>query len=601
MTTILNELFNSETRVRILSLLFRDEAAHYYVQQITKLTRSDVANVHRELRKLDRLGVIGRTVVGNRTYYSLDAASPAYAGLKLLFANEGVRSSSAASPTIMLPMQRGIPERVAALTRNREWYHQRFDGSPLFIGAIAEAEVMREDRKPAGTEADVRICFFSEGRADWYLDMADVRRGAAAVVEQARKDPSASKKILGAWRRDEEAFDRFFSEEFPSIVLRELGTDALRRLWERYWRLAIRRLTSSSVIDHFALGTDEMIRNLLRKEVFARRAGKSLKESEFTGIFAAATAPVHLSFINQAEIDLLKIAVGLSHETLEEYRKCYFWISNNYVRAETLPVAHFKNEIRAWKLSGKNLRDEMRKITETPHQNKAKKRSLFRRFSFSSELRTLITVSEDFSWWQDERKKATYFNIHIGSAILREIARRRKYVAEDLKYCVASEIVLLIDGRGPTPRELRDRRRSCMYVATRDGFFLERGKRVEELRRAMLGETDLKDVQDIRGLSACLGRAVGTVKVVGSATEIGKVQKGDVLVAVMTRPDYVPAMRKAVAVVTNEGGVTSHAAIVSRELGIPCIIGTKIATQVFKDGDVVEVNANHGWVRKVQQ
>jgi len=58
----------------------------------------------------------------------------------------------------------------------------------------------------------------------------------------------------------------------------------------------------------------------------------------------------------------------------------------------------------------------------------------------------------------------------------------------------------------------------------------------------------------------------------------------------------VPAMKKAAAIVTNEGGVTSHAAIVSRELGIPCVIGTKIATEVLHDGDLVEVDANHGKV-----
>jgi len=65
----------------------------------------------------------------------------------------------------------------------------------------------------------------------------------------------------------------------------------------------------------------------------------------------------------------------------------------------------------------------------------------------------------------------------------------------------------------------------------------------------------------------------------------------------MTRPEFLPAMKKSVAVVTDEGGLTCHAAIVSRELGIPCIIGTKIATKVLKTGDLVEVNANHGVVR----
>ena len=64
----------------------------------------------------------------------------------------------------------------------------------------------------------------------------------------------------------------------------------------------------------------------------------------------------------------------------------------------------------------------------------------------------------------------------------------------------------------------------------------------------------------------------------------------------MTRPEFLPAMKKASAIVTDEGGITSHAAIVSRELGIPCIIGTKNATEILKNGDLVEVKANHNMV-----
>ena len=67
----------------------------------------------------------------------------------------------------------------------------------------------------------------------------------------------------------------------------------------------------------------------------------------------------------------------------------------------------------------------------------------------------------------------------------------------------------------------------------------------------------------------------------------------------MTTPDYVPAMRKASAVVTDEGGITCHAAIFSREINKPCVIGTKFATQVLKDGDIVEVDADNGIVRKI--
>jgi pyruvate,water dikinase len=69
----------------------------------------------------------------------------------------------------------------------------------------------------------------------------------------------------------------------------------------------------------------------------------------------------------------------------------------------------------------------------------------------------------------------------------------------------------------------------------------------------------------------------------------------------MTVPDFVPAMSKAVAFVTDEGGITSHAAIVSRELGIPCVVGTKIATRALRDGDLVEVDASRGIVRVVER
>ena len=85
-----------------------------------------------------------------------------------------------------------------------------------------------------------------------------------------------------------------------------------------------------------------------------------------------------------------------------------------------------------------------------------------------------------------------------------------------------------------------------------------------------------------------------------SFDEIPKMQKGEILVASMTRPEYVPAMKKAVAIVTDEGGLMSHAAIVSRELGIPCIVGTKIATSTLKTGDIVEVDADKGIVRKIK-
>lgn len=100
----------------------------------------------------------------------------------------------------------------------------------------------------------------------------------------------------------------------------------------------------------------------------------------------------------------------------------------------------------------------------------------------------------------------------------------------------------------------------------------------------------------VKGLGASPGVAYGKVVIVKSVAEIDRVKQGDVLVAVMTNPDFVPAMRRAAAIVTDEGGRTCHASIVSRELGLPCIVGTKNATQVLKEGQEITVDATRGIV-----
>jgi pyruvate,water dikinase len=102
----------------------------------------------------------------------------------------------------------------------------------------------------------------------------------------------------------------------------------------------------------------------------------------------------------------------------------------------------------------------------------------------------------------------------------------------------------------------------------------------------------------LNGAAASVGLKAGPVKVIHKPTEIDKVLEGDVLVTEMTSPDYVPAMRRAAAIVTDTGGRTSHAAIVSRELGIPCVVGTGTATAKLKSGQVVTVDGAQGKVYK---
>ena len=108
---------------------------------------------------------------------------------------------------------------------------------------------------------------------------------------------------------------------------------------------------------------------------------------------------------------------------------------------------------------------------------------------------------------------------------------------------------------------------------------------------------------EVIGQPACKGIVQGKAKIIPLSMNpekyLSKMEKGDILVSDTTGPELMPAIEKAAAIVTDEGGMMSHAAIISREFNTPCVVGTKYATKVFKDGDLIEVNANNGIVKKI--
>ncbi|MBI2008150.1 phosphoenolpyruvate synthase, partial [Candidatus Amesbacteria bacterium] len=109
------------------------------------------------------------------------------------------------------------------------------------------------------------------------------------------------------------------------------------------------------------------------------------------------------------------------------------------------------------------------------------------------------------------------------------------------------------------------------------------------------GVSQLKII--LKGAPASPGIISGPVKII-NVRQLDKVKSGDILVTDMTTPDFVPAMKRATGIITNRGGLTSHAAIVSRELGVPCVVGTETATKILKDGMFIPLNGTSGEVYK---
>jgi len=150
-------------------------------------------------------------------------------------------------------------------------------------------------------------------------------------------------------------------------------------------------------------------------------------------------------------------------------------------------------------------------------------------------------------------------------------------------------------------KKIKERSNENIFIIQgeiKDSYYFEK---LKEEYGFELEKIDVPDrVEEVTGQIACKGNAKGRVRVIMKREDVQKMQDGEVLVSSMTVPDFLPAMKKAVAFVTDEGGITCHAAIVARELNKPCIIGTKIATKVLRGVHIVEVDADQGIVRKIR-
>jgi phosphohistidine swiveling domain-containing protein len=174
-----------------------------------------------------------------------------------------------------------------------------------------------------------------------------------------------------------------------------------------------------------------------------------------------------------------------------------------------------------------------------------------------------------------------------------KVAEKLKIPRELTSLITHEELVDILEGEKTiTRQELEQRKKGCYFYLLDDKIVFS----YDEIS-SLAGEDHSKK-DSVTGDVAFEGKATGRIRIINNPKSISKFEEGDILVSINTNPSLMPAIRKAAAIVTNEGGILCHAAVISRELKIPCIIGTKIATKVFKDGDVVEVDAEEGVVRK---
>lgn len=341
---------------------------------------------------------------------------------------------------------------------------------------------------------------------------------------------------------------------------------------------------------------------------------------EITRVMAA---PAHVSFMEHEHARILRLALALyrrvrrrpqlaidelgkkSRDELTALSRDYFWTNNSYSTVIRLRPDDFlqkvKREIqekppRAIRRELDSLRTKVKRL-QSGHVRLQKK------YSFSPELMRHFKLVQYLGEWIDDRKSYMLRSNHYLEQYCQELARRFRLPVHDVRYYLPDEFkILLLHGRRLSTRVITARQKLSAYVIEKKGRMaiptIYYGQRAGKILRTIQSKFRVKKGQ-VAGqvASAPVKKFSGVVQIVRDSHRETFVP-GRILVASMTRPDFVPLLRRAAAIITDEGGLTCHAAIVARELKLPCIIGTKNATAEFRTGQRVTMDLETGKIIK---
>ena len=203
---------------------------------------------------------------------------------------------------------------------------------------------------------------------------------------------------------------------------------------------------------------------------------------------------------------------------------------------------------------------------------------------------------------EEKRQKIEHIS-DIRSVVIVEFIKEKYPEYKEIANMMLPEEMYLLEKRKLNNKELKEIKKRQKGECMINGKELPIENLEKELlkRNLKIPKEKVSNVKELKGQIACKGKVKGKVRLILYKEQIKDIKDREILVTEMTTPDYVPAMKKAAAIITNEGGVTCHAAIASRELRKPCIIGTKIATKIFKNGMLVEVDADKGIIKILEK
>ncbi|HLD17907.1 MAG TPA: PEP-utilizing enzyme [Patescibacteria group bacterium] len=457
----------------------------------------------------------------------------------------------------------------------------------------------------------------------YLLDMDLWNKDRAILQKRIEQNPEELDRLIECSEQWGQEMNRFTSQARSANLSSWSGTD-LWNFYERFANLQARQYAVGILLPLLEVGGVSFLESFLKTFLASR-----LSPEEAARAFAVFTTPLKNSFALDQEDALLELAprcfsnkacrdVLENHlpneipsllqqsapeisEALRGHAEKFGWVYYVYAGPAfgEMQFVEFLQDLLHKRIQPEG--ETQRKKEERCRLAEERKKYLEQLRPDESTKRLLLLVNE-YVWAKPRRKDYQSHSYFHMESFFREFSRRFDVSLKHARSATQKQIrEALLEGKIDPSVLDRQYKHHLVSMDERETIVISgnEAKQFSTLHVLQSASEEMASVSELSGSTAFPGTATGSVRLINRPEDMQKMQPGDILVSVATTPSIVTAMKKAAAIVTDEGGLTCHASIVSRELHIPCVVGTKIATKVLHDGDLVEVNADKGVVKKI--
>lgn len=564
---MLEKLFSSKIKYKILDYFLKEQDKEIYPAYLSKAINEDPGNVSRELQKLANWGLLRVSRKHKKSIYSLDKRKRHVYHLERLFYLEDKGEEWS--------IMEDVPSNM----------------NPTITSSYVNSAYIEKLFKDIGIKKTPKKYMVVFSRGGWKLCFPKENYNACSktvlkmIIDNPEKGIRLNKELL---QKSDDFFD--FAKKTRAMNLGKLSNDRLIKLLEDFYhKQALMHAMGwiGNVVDF----VDSAFSNYLLK--YLKNQGE---------VFSILTTPIEESFAQKEYLGYLKILNKIKKEKLIKQQVEQFGWLGYGVEGPGWKEEYYIDLLASLIRQKANPASLANKIKLEQEQTLKKQKSFIKSLKIDSKHQKLLEVAKGFVFTKGYRKDAMFHGFWCLEFLHREFARRTNLALKQVRYIYPWEYKKVMLEKEKWSAELNKRWDYHICYSERGKHKILSGEKAKKFVASLnFEEKKIRKARRLEGDCASPGKVRGVVAIVNTPAENKKIERADVLVSNMTNPDLMPAIRKAKAIVTDVGGLTCHAAIVSREFGIPCIIGTKIATQVLKDNSVVEVDATHGVVNLIKR